>query len=291
MLPKEFKQFSTLFKFGSIEKAIEFYAVFGGSNLELDDISIIDDTLSNILSNIHKMTIFDNITLTDDEFNFLIILANQDRREFSAISKSDLGQLKGKEIVSSLIDKNVILKEYSREEPLKKDKKHKLKKEDRRYHIQHKLIFQTQFLRFYFTFIAPFVNNFDLEIVINNIKLQLSKYIARTFENLSNELIQKISFDGLKVVESGGYWTKHVEIDILAKLQNKRIIVGECKWKNSKICKNILTELKRKCEISNIEASYFTLFSKSGFSKELINLKEKNLFLFDCDSFRGLIDD
>jgi hypothetical protein len=104
---------------------------------------------------------------------------------------------------------------------------------------------------------------------------------------LSNDLILK-EFD---ITESGSYWDRYIELDIMAKTSNGKTIAGEAKWKNQKISKNTLNKLQKKCELAGLKVDYFALFSKSGFSNELLKKHDKNVLLYDIDSFKGLLDD
>ena len=58
--------------------------------------------------------------------------------------------------------------------------------------------------------------------------------------------------------------------------KTKEIIFGECKWSDSPVDKSVFYDLKRKSmevEWNNKERKeYFILFSKSGFTKEMITL-------------------
>ncbi|HIE34799.1 MAG TPA: hypothetical protein EYP79_01195, partial [Campylobacterales bacterium] len=161
----------------------------------------------------------------------------------------------------------ILKKEYSREKPIKKSNpKEKLKKSLRRYKISHKIRFQKPFLRFWFRYIEPNIKDLEnckFKKVIKIIQNDFDNFVSLTYEELSNELIKERFKD---IDSSGSYWDIKIELDILASLKDNKIVVGECKWKNSKICKKTLTSLKKKCKISNIEADFFALFSKSGFS-------------------------
>ena len=90
------------------------------------------------------------------------------------------------------------------------------------------------------------------------------------------------------IIECGSYWDRFNELDLLAKSSKGIVYAGECKWKNHKINTSILNKLKKKVEIMGIEADYYVLFSKSGFSNELLKLKDKNVILFDLQKFKEL---
>jgi hypothetical protein len=55
------------------------------------------------------------------------------------------------------------------------------------------------------------------------------------------------------------------------------------------VSKNTLNKLKKVGIKAGIRADYFALFSKNGFSKELENSKDKNLLLYDLESFKALL--
>ncbi|HHO65228.1 MAG TPA: hypothetical protein ENJ71_01770, partial [Epsilonproteobacteria bacterium] len=91
------------------------------------------------------------------------------------------------------------------------------------------------------------------------------------------------------LLSSGSYWDQYSEFDILAVTRDKKLILGECKYKDRKICKNELNKLKDKALQSGIPVDLYALFSKSGFSNELLGMKDKNLLLFDLNDLKILL--
>ena len=89
--------------------------------------------------------------------------------------------------------------------------------------------------------------------------------------------------------EISSYWDKENEIDIYANYDGF-VIVAEAKYKERKICKNILNLLIQKCEKSKINWDKIALFSKSGFSNELLGLKDNRVILFELDDFKDLYE-
>jgi hypothetical protein len=55
------------------------------------------------------------------------------------------------------------------------------------------------------------------------------------------------------------------------------------------VCKSELSKLKQKAEVSNLNVDIYALFSKNGFSKELLNGNRDNLLLFDLNDFERLL--
>ncbi|WP_200763872.1 DUF234 domain-containing protein [Nitrosophilus alvini] len=219
--------------------------------------------------------------------NLLQIFAIGDRKIFTAFKKADIPEHLGKIHLEKLIENNILIKEYSREKPIeKKHPKQKLKKNLRRYRIQHKIKFAKPFFRFWFRYCEPNIDLLEKKEFSKILKLienDFENYVSFTYEELSNELI-KHKFKDYE--ETGSYWDKNIELDILTTLKDGRVIVGECKWKNSKICKKTLTSLQKKCAVAGIEANYYALFSKSGFSNELLKNRDNNILLFDLDDLK-----
>jgi len=110
------------------------------------------------------------------------------------------------------------------------------------------------------------------------------------FEQLSIELLKK-AYEHDPIVEIGSYWDRLVEIDVLAKTASGKVIVGECKYTNTKVNKSELSKLQEKCALAGFDPDEFVLFSKRGFSNELETSKEKNIRLYKLDDFKVLLKD
>jgi aspartate/tyrosine/aromatic aminotransferase len=90
-------------------------------------------------------------------------------------------------------------------------------------------------------------------------------------------------------LSSGSYWDAKIEIDILTITNDEKIYVGECKWTNHKVNKKEFHKLNEKCQKLDILPSQIILFSKRGFSKELMSMQGKELALYSCEEFRALL--
>ncbi|EFV4261861.1 ATP-binding protein, partial [Campylobacter jejuni] len=86
------------------------------------------------------------------------------------------------------------------------------------------------------------------------------------------------------------YWDKNVELDLYYQDENL-CFVGEVKFKNKKICKNILNLLKSKVKSLNLTPNYYIIISKNGFSKEFDKICEQNLLLLDLNDFKILLEE
>ena len=86
----------------------------------------------------------------------------------------------------------------------------------------------------------------------------------------------------------GRWWNKDIEIDIVAYDSNgDDILFGECKYSKNPKGIDVLADLKVKAnEVEWNKANrkeYYVIFSKSGFTKELLERaeKEKSIILVD----------
>lgn len=294
MKSKRFKTFFSHVPYLEMEELISYFAVFDGfSDLSLlsNHESLLQNIEHNILAHYHdNKRLFQfshDPSLQADIESTLHRLAIGTRKHYSIYK--DVSQARGREIYKILYDMHIIEKEYTREKPLLKHLG-PLKKEFRGYKREDKIRFSKEYYRFWFTFI--YSNIADLEKneynqTLTEIDENLDYFISSYFEELSNTLIEDIYKNQVK--ELGGYWDKNVEIDLLVKLKDGTQIIGECKWKNHKISKNILNKLKKVTEKAQIRADYYALFSKNGFSKELEKGEDRQVLLYDLNSFKRLL--
>lgn len=276
-----------------MEHLIEYFCVFGGLGWNID----IDAPLEELIEKeiLQNFATLQNqiLLLTTDEAQYtklLISLARGDRRIFSAFNKAGLSNMAGGLSLQHLQNTGVLEAEYSREEPPIKDGQ-KLKREISRHRISHKMRFTSPFLRFWFYFISPFrhyIEEGNYEKVLEYFRQHFQAFVGYTFEELSNEML-KMKLSSLNLIDSGSYWDRYVEIDLLANSLDGKNIIGECKWKNHKTNKKELNKLLDKCEKIGFKADYVTLFAKRGFSKELLNMQNKNLRLYSCEDFEDLL--
>ena len=116
------------------------------------------------------------------------------------------------------------------------------------------------------------------------IKYEFDGYASFGFEMLCREFLQ-VKFN---ITNVRSLWIKNIEIDLIA-ISYDKIIVGEVKFKEHKMCKNIINLLLKKCQMLSFKPDIITLFSKSGFSNELNELKSNKILLFDINDFKELL--
>ena len=281
----------------TLEETVEYFSILGGVEDSLpksyfDNFSSIEDT--NFIEEFDKFqSQISPSYLTQSPYSdILIAVARGDGKINSVIRKSKLSKIVTDEIIKELISLNILKVQYSREAPLKKHPKQKLKKEFRSYRISHKLIFVKPFFRFWFGFVIYYTNELkvgDSKNFIANFNQHNERLVSLVYEQLSNDFLIDYYAEKSPIISSGNYWNIKSEFDILALRRDNKLILAECKYKNRKICKNELTKLKLKAKQSGIDADIYILFSKSGFSKELLHIQDKDLLLFDLSDLKSLL--
>ena len=278
-----------------METQISYFAVFGGLDWQLDTSIPISELIETLILN-NFATINETmrkLTL-DNAINqkLLKALATGDRRIFSAFNKAGLNNGNGGAALNYLQEKGLIQLEYSREEhPRERFPKTKLKREQARHRISHKVLFTHPFVRFWFYFIHPNMRTIlqgDYTKVLRDLQQKHNSYTSLVYEELS-EVLLNYHLRDTHILSSGSYWDAKMEIDILTVTDKGKIFVGECKWTNHKVNKKELHKLNDKCKKLGIEPSQIILFSKRGFSKELEQMQGTKLALYSSDDFISLL--
>jgi hypothetical protein len=293
LLLEQFRSFYYRNYPNDMESAIELFSIFGGLDITLD--------VTKHKHQLIKEIILDNFNVLDHYVTELLAhnrsatrllraLSVGDRRIFSSFKKARLNNQNGGMALHFLQEKGLLSIEYSREQD-KREIKPKLSKEEARHRISDKFLFTYPFIRFWFYFIYPHANEIakgEYHEVLKAFEKQKNNYTSLVFEELSRVLLNYHLRD--ETIETiGSYWDPNVEIDVLVITKTKSSYVAECKWTNHKINKKELNKLIEKCEIIHIHPKQYILFSKRGFSKELINMQGSNLALFSAEDFKWLI--
>jgi hypothetical protein len=278
-----------------MEAQISYFAVFGGLGWDIDT--------TQAISSLVKKIILDNYDTLDEKMQeltssnpdnkrLLQALAIGDRRIFSAFNKAGLNNGNGGAALNFLQERGLIQMEYSRERhPRDKNPNAKLKRRDARHRISHKVLFSHPFVRFWYYFIAPQTKNIkhgNFDQVLENFKDKQHSYTSLVFEELS-EVLLNYNLRDAQIASSGSYWDANIEIDILTITDKDEVYVGECKWKNHKVNKKEINKLKEKCEKLDLVPTQVVFFSKRGFSKELMQMRSKELALFSVEDFKALV--
>jgi len=278
-----------------MEIQISYFAVFGGLGWNIDTAQPITTLIKTLILDNYEMLNTKIEELTQNEPNhkrLLQALAIGDRRIFSAFNRAGLNNGNGGGALNFLQDAGLIQMEYSRERhPRDRHPNAKLKRRDARHRISHKVLFTHPFVRFWFYFIAPHIKSIkegDFNKVISNFKEKYHSYTSLVFEELS-EVLLNYNLREAQIISSGSYWDDKMEIDILTITDDNKLYIGECKWTNHKINKKELHKINEKCERLKIVPTQIVLFSKRGFSKELMSMQSKELALYSSEDFEALL--
>jgi len=109
------------------------------------------------------------------------------------------------------------------------------------------------------------------------------------FEELSQRYLRRRMGDD-PWLRCGSYWDRQIELDILARAPQGGFIVGECKWTNTKMNRGELLKLEEKCALVGLEPEAVWLFSKRGFSNELLSVRDERLHLVDAEALHTLLE-
>jgi len=209
-------------------------------------------------------------------------IAQGDGKTHSSFKRAKVDEEAGLNVTDELSNRGVISVDKAKNIFTSWDKNEK---------VDNKFYFSAPFLRFWFAFVSPLfkgIRDGDFEEVKQRFLNNESEFTQLTFIKLSHELL-KLQMKDDKIVEIGTYWDREVELDIYAKTQSGKTIVGSCKYTNNKVKKSELTRLQATCTTAKIEADLFVLISKKGFSSELKSLKGDKLKLFTLKHFKSLV--
>ncbi len=283
-LLEQFRSFCYQNKADDMERAIEYFSVFGGMSWSVDMSKSLEELIeSKVLKNytyIHGD--ITKITRSDKTSHAILsAVAMGDSRVHSALKRARISRVEGEEAIELLCSKNILKREYSLESPPNEDEK-----------IDEKLNFATPFMRFWFAFVSPYfksIKDGDFKESKEAFSNRKSEFYELTFKKLSHELIKK-SFKDDAIVEVGSYWDQRAKIDILAKTKSGKVLAGLCKYSNQKAKKNELGRLQEECRVAELTPDIYVIVSKGGFSNELKALKGEDVKLFALKNFKTLIE-
>lgn len=282
--PIGFEYYKEFFENKSVKELIEFYSVTGGVPKYILEFDRDKTPLWNIENNIFNK---DNFLYSEPKF-LLQEEINDLSRYFSILNSIALGNTKLSSICShleinsngitsyltKLIDLDIIEKETPITENTENSKKGLYKIND-------------NYLKFWFSYVYPYQSYLEIENItypLEKIKNEFNLWVSKIYEDLSRETLLTDSKIPFPIKKLGRWWNNSEEIDIVG-IGDKEIIFGECKWSSKKVGMSVFLALKEKSKKvkwnNDTRKEYFILFSKEGFSEELIEFSrnEKNIIL------------
>jgi AAA+ ATPase superfamily predicted ATPase len=268
-----FEYLSSFFPKKNEIELIELYAVLYGVPKYLELFKESD----NIFEAIEKNILDKNAFLYEEPRFILQNEVNEPMTYFTILEtiangEHKIGNIAGKlnknvqnitSFISKLIELEIIYKEVPITEKLPNKSKKGL------YFIKD------NFFRFWFSYVLPYRSQLELgntNYAMVKIKENFSGFIGKVYEDLSVEYTLK----NYPLLKAGRWWNKNEEIDVVG-INEDFLLVGECKYSNKKVGIDILEELENKSKKieMNLPIKYYLLFSKSGFTKDLLEI-EKN---------------
>ena len=283
-LLQQFRSFCFQNKITDTEKAIEYFAVFGGMGWNVDISKSLDQLIEEKILNNYRYIHAEITAITQSNHThhqLLSALSSGDRREHSAFKRAKLGRNDGENSIDFLIDHGMLILDKSQEKPV-----------DENEEVSNKLLFVQPFMRFWFSCVSPYYKGIksgdyaEVKERWSHVQQGFADYIL---ERLVLALVQN-SFKDDPIVSIGSYWDKNVEIDILAKTASGKMIAGSCKYSKAKASKNELSKLKDSCKKAEFNIDTFVIFSKNKFSNELKKEKGQELKLFSMRNIKTLIE-
>lgn len=146
------------------------------------------------------------------------------------------------------------------------------------------------FIAFWFKFVYPnrsMLESGHPEYVEDKIKNNfIDNHVSYIYEDVCRGDIWKLLSEGITFNRAGRWWSKDVEIDIVAyDSTGADIVFGECKYSKNKKGLSVLNDLQEKAKTVNWNKDnrkeYYVLYSKSGFTDELVEYatEHKNVYL------------
>lgn len=188
-------------------------------------------------------------------------------------AKTQIEKTKLSAYLKNLIDLSIIEREFSIDNSIKE-----------RANVQRGLYRLTDhYFKFWFAFV--FANLSELEsndtdgVYEYIVKPELDLFVSKAFEDVCKSYLRKRNRNHtlpLRFSKIGRWWNKTDEIDIMAiDARNSKLLLGECKYKNSPTDLGTIQRLMQK-PFPKMNEVYFMLFSKSGFTDEAVRFAEEN---------------
>jgi len=284
-LLQQFRSFCFQNNATDIEKAIEYFAVFGGMGYSVDLSKPLEELIEEKVLKNYRYIHADLTKITQSNkahHALLSAIALGDRREHSAYRRADLSRKEGEESAAFLIKFGLLSRQESQADPV-----------DESEEISDRLVFTAPFLRFWFSSVSPYykgIKEGDYREMKEKWENTKQSFFDQVYEGLVIALVKQ-SFKEDWIAKIGSYWDKNNEIEILGKTKGGKVIAGSCKYSKSKATKSELTKLQERCAKAALTADIFVIFAKNGFSSEFKKEKSDTLKLYSLKNLKTLMED
>ncbi|OGF45462.1 MAG: ATPase [Candidatus Firestonebacteria bacterium RIFOXYC2_FULL_39_67] len=289
--PFNFASFRKFFPGNKFEYCVEMYSITGGNPSYIKRM----DAKKSIEENIK-----DNILETDaflySEIDFVMKEELREPRNYFAILKAiSLGKSKLSEIQNetglekSVLHKYLFILEDLRlvEKEVPVTEKIPLKSRKGLYKLQD------QFFKFWFRYVLPGKSHLEegnKTYVMGRVKNDFVHLVSHNYEDICIQILKENEEEIFEIDKIGRWWEKSLgEMDIVTfNEKEKKILFGEVKWSSKAVGTDIYEDLRKKAEYVEWNKAkrteYYCLFSKSGFTPDMIKRAKKDkVMLFSGD--------
>ncbi|MBA4317847.1 MAG: ATP-binding protein [Flavobacterium sp.] len=273
----------------SFDEFLSVYSITDGMPSYLLQINEKETIKENIAKKIFSRTEF-----LHNEVEFMLKEELREPKNYLAILKAiSWGKRKFGEIVNDTgLEKNMITKYLSILERLhliEKEVPVTEKKPGKSRNGLYKI--SDNFFRFWFQYVFPFKS--DLEIgryshVFDQFDQSFGMFESFVYEKVCQELIFDFEEKLFPIERVGRWWAPDKEIDIVGiSEREQKIVFGECKWSSKAVGTNIFFDLQTKAKFvqwgKGKRSEYFILFSRNGFTSDMLKLaaEKNNVVLVD----------
>ncbi|MGL4629477.1 ATP-binding protein [Cetobacterium sp.] len=275
--PISFKYYKEFYSDISREKLIEMYSITGGIPKYILSFDREETPLWNIENNIFdrdnylysepKFLLQEEINDLSRYFSILQSIASGNTKISSISSQLQINSSGLTPYISKLIELDILEKEVPITEDILNGKKALYKIKD-------------NYLNFWFNYVYPYQSYLEIENInfpLEKVTTSFDLWVSKTYEDLARESLLWDSTIPFPIKSIGRWWDKNEEIDVVA-LGEKEILFGECKWSNKHVGLSVLFKLQEKAKKVDKKGKkeFYILFSKSGFSEELIEYSKVN---------------
>lgn len=284
----DFEYLEDFFPGKSKTELIELYSVTGGvpKYIELfnNDKTLLENIRDNILTKgcfLYEEPVFllsKEFRETGTYFSILKSISEGNHKLGAIASRLNIKQTSLSYYLKALIDMDLIKREVPITEKYPERSKKGL------------YMIRDNFILFWFKFVYPYRSHLELDdtsYAMNKITNNLiDNHISFVYEDLCRNLVRKKAVMGEfggNITRVGKWWDATSEIDIVGvNKANEPVLFGECKYQNHPVGLQTLLELEEKSSRLRKGEKLLILFSKSGFTNELIqySLNKENIVLF-----------
>lgn len=142
-----------------------------------------------------------------------------------------------------------------------------------------------RFFNFWFRYVFPYRGRLELgniDYLIGRITATFDQHLGMVYEDICRELCRDFMRKGtMQFTSIGRWWSRNEEIDLVALDEEEKVAwFGECKWSTKKVGSDVYRDLLRKAQLVDWQRpdrqERFILFSKSGFTREMEELAERD---------------